>query len=73
MADLPTKRSATAVVTAGDPECEALVRERLAALRPDDAVLGEEEGGTDADPVPGQMRWIVDPIDGTANQGRPWA
>jgi myo-inositol-1(or 4)-monophosphatase len=74
VADLQTKSSATDVVTAGDRECEALVRERLAALRPDDAVLGEEEGGTDADPVPGQMRWIVDPIDGTVNyaHGLPW-
>jgi myo-inositol-1(or 4)-monophosphatase len=74
VADLPTKSSATDVVTAGDRECEALVRERLAALRPDDAVLGEEEGGTDADPAPGQVRWIVDPIDGTVNyaHGLPW-
>jgi myo-inositol-1(or 4)-monophosphatase len=73
VADLPTKSSATDVVTAGDQECEALVRERLAALRPDDVVLGEE-GGADADPAPGQVRWIVDPIDGTVNyaHGLPW-
>ncbi len=73
VADLPTKSSATDVVTEGDRECEALVRERLGALRPDDAVLGEE-GGTDADPRPGQIRWIVDPIDGTVNyaHGLPW-
>jgi myo-inositol-1(or 4)-monophosphatase len=73
VADLPTKSSATDVVTAGDQECEALVRERLGALRPDDVVLGEE-GGADAEPAPGQVRWIVDPIDGTVNyaHGLPW-
>ncbi len=73
VADLPTKSSATDVVTAGDRECEALIRERLGALRPDDVVLGEEEGA-DSDPAPGQVRWVVDPIDGTVNyaHGLPW-
>ncbi|HEY2223056.1 MAG TPA: inositol monophosphatase family protein [Actinomycetospora sp.] len=73
VADLPTKSSATDVVTAGDQECEALVRERLGVLRPRDVVLGEE-GGADAEPAPGQVRWIVDPIDGTVNyaHGLPW-
>ncbi|MCD2196848.1 inositol monophosphatase [Actinomycetospora endophytica] len=73
VADLPTKSSATDVVTAGDEECEALVRERLGVLRPGDVVLGEE-GGADAEPEPGQVRWIVDPIDGTVNyaHGLPW-
>ncbi len=74
VADLPTKSSATDVVTEGDRECEALVRERLADLRPADAVLGEEGGADDGDPRPGQVRWIVDPIDGTVNyaHGLPW-
>jgi myo-inositol-1(or 4)-monophosphatase len=73
VADLPTKSSATDVVTEGDRECEALIRERLDALRPGDMVLGEE-GGADAEPRPGQVRWIVDPIDGTVNyaHGLPW-
>ncbi|MDL5156523.1 inositol monophosphatase family protein [Actinomycetospora termitidis] len=73
VADLATKSSATDVVTAGDRECEALVRERLAELRPQDAVLGEEEGGDD-EPEPGRLRWVVDPIDGTVNytHGLPW-
>jgi myo-inositol-1(or 4)-monophosphatase len=73
VADLPTKSSATDVVTEGDRECETLVRERLEALRPGDVVLGEE-AGADADPEPGQVRWIVDPIDGTVNyaHGLPW-
>jgi myo-inositol-1(or 4)-monophosphatase len=73
VADLPTKSSATDVVTEGDRECEALIRERLDALRPGDVVLGEE-GGADAEPRPGQVRWVVDPIDGTVNyaHGLPW-
>jgi myo-inositol-1(or 4)-monophosphatase len=73
VADMTTKSSATDVVTAGDRECEALVRERLAVLRPDDAVLGEEEGGATS-ARPGQVRWVVDPIDGTVNytHGLPW-
>ncbi len=59
-----TKTSATDPVTEADRACEALVRARLLAARPDDAVLGEE-----GDDVPGTsgVRWIVDPIDGTVN------
>lgn len=70
---LGTKSSATDVVTEGDTACEALVRERLATLRPGDLVLGEE-GGTSGEPAPGQVRWVVDPIDGTVNytHGLPW-
>jgi myo-inositol-1(or 4)-monophosphatase len=64
-----TKSSATDVVTEADTACEALVRERLAAARPDDLVLGEE-GGTTGTPAPGQVRWVVDPIDGTVNYTR---
>jgi myo-inositol-1(or 4)-monophosphatase len=73
VADLPTKSSATDVVTEGDRECEAVIRERLDVRRPADVVLGEE-GGADAEPRPGQVRWIVDPIDGTVNyaHGLPW-
>ncbi|MEJ2890677.1 inositol monophosphatase family protein [Actinomycetospora aeridis] len=70
---LDTKSSATDVVTEGDRACEALVRERLAAARPDDLVLGEEGGGSGT-PAQGQVRWVVDPIDGTVNytHGLPW-
>ncbi|MER2093616.1 MAG: inositol monophosphatase family protein, partial [Saccharopolyspora rectivirgula] len=66
-----TKSTETDVVTAGDRAVERLVRERLAELRPGDAVLGEEEGG-DADLA--GLRWVVDPIDGTVNYlyGYPW-
>ena len=51
-------------VTAIDRAVEEALRERMAVLRPDHVVLGEEAGlgsGTDD----GRPRWIVDPIDGT--------
>lgn len=49
-------------VTEADRGAERLVRERLAAAHPHDAVFGEEEGG--AVRVGGRT-WIIDPIDGT--------
>ncbi|OUC96860.1 inositol monophosphatase family protein [Streptosporangium minutum] len=60
---LATKSSPTDVVTALDKASEELIRARLKAVRPDDAILGEE-GGSTGD---GRVRWIVDPIDGTVN------
>lgn len=59
-----TKSSIVDVVTQVDRDCEALVRERLLAARPDDAFLGEEGGGAGGR---SGVRWIVDPIDGTVN------
>ncbi|TNC27841.1 inositol monophosphatase [Amycolatopsis alkalitolerans] len=58
-----TKSTDTDVVTAVDRASERLIRQRLAELRPDDQVLGEEEGGAAGDGV----TWVVDPIDGTVN------
>jgi myo-inositol-1(or 4)-monophosphatase len=58
-----TKSSDTDVVTAVDLESERLIRARLAELRPEDDILGEEGGG-----IPGAgVTWVVDPIDGTTN------
>lgn len=59
-----TKSSDVDIVTAADRATEELIRARLLAARPDDALLGEE-----GDDVPGTsgVRWIVDPIDGTVN------
>ncbi|WP_007027031.1 inositol monophosphatase family protein, partial [Saccharomonospora iraqiensis] len=65
-----TKSSRTDVVTAVDTESERLIRARLAALRPGDVVLGEEEGtggDTGGAGTPGRVEWVVDPIDGTVN------
>lgn len=58
------KSTPTDPVTIVDTEAEQLIRERLAELRPHDAILGEEGGG--ALDVAG-VRWVVDPIDGTVN------
>lgn len=70
--DVGTKTSATDVVTAADVAVEQLVRARLAELRPGEPVYGEETGGVAAEP--GQVCWVVDPIDGTVNYlyGLPW-
>ncbi len=60
-------------VSDADLACETMVRQRLAARRADDAVLGEEFGG---DAVLRGRQWVVDPIDGTKNfvRGVPvWA
>ncbi|APU17368.1 MULTISPECIES: histidinol-phosphatase [Actinoalloteichus] len=60
-------------VTDADTAVEDAIRALLAQERPDDAVLGEERGGTE---VPGARTWVIDPIDGTKNflRGLPvWA
>jgi len=59
-----TKSSPQDVVTAMDLASEALLRRRLAELRPGDAVLGEEGG---FEPGGTGITWVVDPIDGTVN------
>ena len=53
-------------VTEADRAVETTLRRLLADERPDDAVLGEEQGAVGA----GTRRWIVDPIDGTRNYAR---
>ena len=60
---LETKSSPTDVVTALDQAAETLIRTRIGALRPGDAILGEEGGESGS----GRVRWIVDPLDGTVN------
>ncbi|MFC0508691.1 inositol monophosphatase family protein [Micromonospora costi] len=62
-----TKSTVTDVVTAADRAVERQVLDALAALRPDDAVLGEEYGEGEVRDAPSGVRWIVDPIDGTVN------
>ena len=49
-------------VTVADRESEAAMRGVLARLRPQDAILGEEQA-----PHPGTsgLTWVIDPIDGT--------
>jgi myo-inositol-1(or 4)-monophosphatase len=54
------------VVTAMDREVERFIRGAIAARYPDDAIIGEEEGGAGD----GERIWLIDPIDGTANYAR---
>ena len=59
-------------VSDADVAVEQAIRRLLASRRPDDAVLGEEDGETGTGP----RRWVVDPVDGTKNfvRGVPvWA
>ncbi len=57
-------------VTEADRAAEIALRERIAAARPSDAVIGEEYGLTvGATP----RRWILDPIDGTKSYVRAMA
>ena len=59
-----SKSTATDPVTVMDRRSQALILDELVRRRPDDAVMGEEEGG-----VAGSsgITWVVDPIDGTVN------
>lgn len=59
-----TKSSPTDVVTEMDTAAEQLIRHRILAARPGDAILGEEGGQVGAGAA---VRWIVDPLDGTVN------
>lgn len=59
-----TKSSATDLVTEMDQAIEALVVDSILAVRPDDAIEGEE--GSSRRGTSG-VRWHVDPIDGTVN------
>ena len=53
-------------VTEADKATEEAIRDLVSRLRPGEGVLGEEHG----DDGGGDVRWIVDPIDGTRNYVR---
>jgi histidinol-phosphatase len=55
-------------VSEADTAVEHAVRERLAVVRAEDSVLGEEYGASIA--LDSTRRWIIDPIDGTKNYVR---
>ena len=67
--EIQIKRNKTDYVTSVDTATEHALRAILGRERPDDAVLGEEEGFSGV----GERRWVIDPLDGTANfsRGRP--
>lgn len=60
------KSSPTDVVTEMDRRAEELIRLRILAARPGDAILGEE-GGQTGDAAGAPARWVIDPLDGTVN------
>jgi histidinol-phosphatase len=64
--DIQTKPDRT-LVTQADTEVERHLRDRIADAFPSHAVLGEEYGEGSAS---AESRWIIDPIDATANYAR---
>jgi len=61
---ISAKSTPTDLVSEADVATERLIRARLEAARPDDAILGEE--GDDRPGTSG-LRWVIDPLDGTVN------
>ncbi len=61
---ISAKSTPTDLVSEADLSTERLIRARLEAARPDDAIMGEE--GDDRPGTSG-LRWVVDPLDGTVN------
>lgn len=61
-----TKSSPTDVVTEMDRRSEELIRSRILAARPSDAILGEE-GGLIGNAGNAPVLWVIDPLDGTVN------
>ena len=62
--EISSKSTPTDLVSEADLATERLIRARLEAARPDDAIMGEE--GDDRPGTSG-LRWVVDPLDGTVN------
>jgi myo-inositol-1(or 4)-monophosphatase len=58
-----SKSGPTDLVSDADLAAEKAIRAVLADRRPGDAILGEEGGATGD----GDLRWVVDPLDGTIN------
>jgi myo-inositol-1(or 4)-monophosphatase len=59
-----TKSSSTDMVTDADRAAEATIVDAIRAVRPDDALLGEEGGAREGT---SGWRWVIDPLDGTTN------
>ena len=60
-----SKKGPADFVSAADKQAEATILDELRNARPDWRILSEETGEIDGDPA--KPRWIVDPLDGTAN------
>jgi myo-inositol-1(or 4)-monophosphatase len=63
--DVSAKSSASDAVSEADRATERLIAERLAAERPDDGLLGEEDQAGRSSTS--GLTWVVDPLDGTVN------
>lgn len=57
------KTTPTDLVSDADVAAESAIRAVLAQRRPGDTIVGEEGGATGS----GELRWVVDPLDGTIN------
>jgi myo-inositol-1(or 4)-monophosphatase len=62
--DISAKSTPTDLVSEADLASERMIRELLAARRPDDGFLGEEGDHTEGT---SGLSWVVDPLDGTVN------
>jgi myo-inositol-1(or 4)-monophosphatase len=60
---IETKTNEFDLVTHVDKHNEEFIRSEVARLYPDHSFLGEEEGASGQ----GEVKWVVDPIDGTVN------
>lgn len=60
-------KGAIDLVTDTDKEIEAFLKEKLAALVPDAAFLGEESSANMDKLLSSSLCWVVDPVDGTTN------
>jgi myo-inositol-1(or 4)-monophosphatase len=58
-----SKSTPTDLVSEADLAAERAIRDVLGRRRPADSILGEEGGATGS----GDLRWVVDPLDGTIN------
>jgi myo-inositol-1(or 4)-monophosphatase len=58
-----SKSGPTDLVSDADLAAESAIRSVLGERRPGDTILGEEGGETGE----GELRWVVDPLDGTIN------
>ena len=70
-ADIREKTGPNDLVTEADLHCQAILAERLGALFPQAAIVGEEGGGGEAEAcsaiAAAEWCWVIDPLDGTHN------
>jgi myo-inositol-1(or 4)-monophosphatase len=64
--EVGTKSSQTDMVTDADRASERLIVDRIRVERPHDGILGEEGTNTAATDL-ADVRWVIDPLDGTTN------